>query len=51
MIQLSDRSWMCLMSVMRSSPIITRYGEFKEHVFVVIAQLAVYQLTGSKDRD
>ena len=42
---------MCLMSVMRSSPVITRYGEFKEHIFVVIAQLAVYQLTGSKDRD
>ena len=39
------------MSVMRSSPIVTRYGEFMEYIFVVIAQLAVYQLTGSKDRD
>ena len=51
MIQLSDKGWMCLMSVMRSSPVNTRYGVIKEHIFVVIAQLAVCQLTGSKDRD
>ena len=32
MIQLSDRSWMCLMCVMRSSPIITRYeGNYGIH--------------------
>ena len=42
---------MCLTSVMRSSPVNTRYVGIKEHIFVVIAQLAVCQLTGSKDRD
>ena len=51
MIQLSDKGWICLMSVMRSSPVNTRHGVIKEHIFVVIAQLAVCQLTGSKDRD
>ena len=51
MIQPSERSWMRLMGVMRSSPIITRYGEVMKYIFVVIAQLAVCQLTGSKDRD
>ena len=51
MIQLSDKGWIYLMSVMRSGPISTRYGGIKEHIFVVIAQLAVCQLTGSKDWD
>ena len=39
------------MSVMRSSPVNARYEEIREHIFVVIAQLAMCQLTGSKDRD